>query len=64
MNTAILKKSSWKYDQKPLLEENRVKIANFFGETYFEVEVKCPAPSQWKIAVLSIADLVQLAISK
>ena len=32
--------SSWEYDQKPSLEENRGKIANFFGETLFEVKVK------------------------
>ena len=30
------------------------KIANFFGETRFEVKVKSPNPSQWNIAVLSI----------
>ena len=34
--------SSWKYDQKPSLEESRGKIADFFGETRFEVEVKSP----------------------
>ena len=28
--------SLWKYDRKPLLEENRGKIANFFGKTCFE----------------------------
>ena len=56
--------SSWKYDRKPLLEESRGKIAEFFGETRFEVEVKSPTPSQWIIAVLSIADLVQMAIRK
>ena len=27
--------SSWEYDQKPSLEENRGKIANFFVETRF-----------------------------
>ena len=27
--------SSWEYDWKPSLEENREKIANFFGETRF-----------------------------
>ena len=56
--------SSWEYDRKPSLEENRGKIADFFGETCFEVEVKGPTPSQRNIAVLSIADLVQLAIRK
>ena len=56
--------SSWEYDRKPLLEENGRKIADFFGETYFEVKVKSPNPSQWNIAVLSIANLVQLAIRK
>ena len=39
-------------------------IADFFGKTCFEVEVKSPTTSQWNIAVLSIADLVQLAIWK
>ena len=36
------------------------KIADFFGKTHFEVEVKVksPNPSQWNITVLSIADLV------
>ena len=53
--------SSWEYNRKPSLEENRGKIANFFGETRF-VKVKSPNPSQWNITVLSIADLVQLAI--
>ena len=56
--------SSWEYDQKPSLEENRGKIADFFGETRFEVKIKSPNPSQWNIAVLSIADIVQLAIQK
>ena len=27
--------SSWEYDQKPSLEENRGNIADFFGETRF-----------------------------
>ena len=57
-----LHNTSWEYDQKPSLEENCRKIADFFGETCFEIEVKSPNPSQWNIAVLSIADLVQLAI--
>ena len=56
--------SSWEYDRKPSLEENRGKIADFFGKTCFEVKVKSPNRSQWNIAVLSIADLVQLAIRK
>ena len=47
--------SSRKYDRKP-------NIADFFGETCFEVEVKSPNLSQWNITVSSIADLVQLAI--
>ena len=55
MNTAILYNSSRKYDQKPSLEENGGKIANFFGKTRFEVEVKSLIPSQWNITVLSIA---------
>ena len=46
-------------DIQPSLEENSGKIANFFGETRFSQD---PNPSQWNIAVLSIADLVQLAI--
>ena len=54
--------SSWKYDRKPSLAENCGKIAYFFGKTRFEVEVKSLTPSQWNIAVLTIADLVQLAI--
>ena len=61
MNTAILN-SSWKYDWKPSLEENCGKIADFFGDTRFEIEVKSLTPSQWNIVVLSIADRVQLAI--
>ena len=59
-----LHNSSWKYDWKPSLEENSGKIANLFGETRFEVEVKSPNPSQWSITVLSMASLVQLAIQK
>ena len=37
-------------------------MADFLGKTRFEVKVKSPNPSRWNIAVLSIADLVQLAI--
>ena len=33
-----LHNSSWKYDRKPSLEGNRGKIANFYGETRFEVQ--------------------------
>ena len=55
--------SSWEYDWKPSLEENRGKIVNFFGDL-LRVEVKCLNPSQWNISVLSIADLVKLAIRK
>ena len=41
------------------------KIAALFGETRFEVVVKSPTPSQQNVNVmLSIAILVQLAISK
>ena len=47
--------SSWEYDRKPSLEENRGKIADFFG---------APNLSQWNIEVLSIADLMPLAIRK
>ena len=56
--------SSWEYDRKPSLEENCGKIADFFGETSFEIKIKNSNPSQWNIAVLSIADLIQLAIRK
>ena len=38
MNTVILGlscNSSWEYERKPSLEENRRKIADFFGETRF-----------------------------
>ena len=59
-----LRNSSWEYDRKPSLEENSGKIADFFGKTCFEIEVKSPSPSQWNIAVLSVADLMQLAIRK
>ena len=41
--------SSWEYDWKPLLKENRGKIADFFGETHI-VKVKSPNLSQWNIA--------------
>ena len=50
-----LRNSSWEYDWKPSLEENRGKIADFFGETRFG---QGPNPSQWNIIVLSIADLM------
>ena len=50
--------SSWEYDQNASLEENRGKIADFFGEIRIKVKVKSPNPSQWNITVLSIADLV------
>ena len=53
---------SWEYHWNPSLEENYGKIADFFGETRFEIKVKSPNPSQWNITVLSIADLMQLAI--
>ena len=58
--------SSQEYDRKPSLEEKRGKIADFFGETHFghSVKVKSPNLSQRNIAVLTIADLVQLAIQK
>ena len=59
-----LRNSSWKYDWKPSLEENRGKITDFFGETRFEVKVKSPNPSQWSITMLSLASFVQLAIRK
>ena len=42
--------SSWEYDRKPSLEENRRKISNFFGETRLKVKVKSPNPSQWNVA--------------
>ena len=34
-----LSNSSWEYDRKPLLEENRAKIADFFG-TRFSQELE------------------------
>ena len=37
------------------------KIADLFGETHLEVKIRSPNLSQWNIAVLSIADLVQLS---
>ena len=52
--------SSWVYDRKPSLEENCGKIADFLALA----SVKSPNPSQWNIEVLSIADLMQLAIRK
>ena len=61
MNAAIPNKlwnSSWEYDRKSSVEENRGKIADFFSKTHFEVKVKSSNPSQWNIAVLSIADLL------
>ena len=65
MNTGKkLYNSSWKYDRKPLLEENCGKIADFSDETCFKIEVKSPTPSQWNITVSSITNLVQLAIRK
>ena len=70
MNTTILGISSVivhkEYDQKPSPEENwkNTGVADFFGETRFDVKVKSPNPSQWNITVLSIADLMQLAIRK
>ena len=54
--------SSWEYDWKPSLEKNCGRNADFFGKTRFKVKVKSPNPSQWNIAVLSIANLMQLAI--
>ena len=68
MNTAILGlklcNSSWEYDRKPSLEENGGKIADFFGETHFGRGQESKPASQWNIAVLSIPDLVQLAVRK
>ena len=55
--------SSWEYNRKPLLEENRGNIADFLGRLA-SVKVKSPKLSQWNFAVLSIADLVPLAIQK
>ena len=36
--------NSWEYDRKPSLEENCGKIADFFGETRFEVKIKSREP--------------------
>ena len=60
----VLCNSSWEYDWKLSPEENCGKIADFFGETHFEVKAKSPNLSQWNIAVLSIANFVQLTIQK
>ena len=40
------------------------KIAILFGETRFEIVVKSLTPSQQNVTILSIATLMQLAISK
>ena len=53
--------SSWEYDRKPSLEENRGKIADFFGARFGQDRDQEP---EWNIEVLSIADLMQLAIRK
>ena len=42
MNTAFLGNSSWENDREPSLEENRGKIADFFGETRFKVNSGSP----------------------
>ena len=51
--------SSWEYDQKPSLEENGGKIADFFGETRAE-----PVSVEHRSVEYIIVDLVQLAIRK
>jgi hypothetical protein len=40
------------------------KKTDFFCQISFEVEVKSTNPSQWNTTVLSIVNLVQLAIRK
>ena len=55
--------SSWEYDRKPSLQENRGKIADSLARLA-SVEVKSPNQSQWNITVLSVTDLVQLVIRK
>ena len=55
--------SSWEYDRKPSLEENREKIANFFGETLFGQRQVSELISVEHCSIEpSIANLVQLAI--
>ena len=52
--------SSWEYDRKVSLEE---KIADFFGKTSFGQGQESEPISVYKsMVVLSIADLVQLAM--
>ena len=42
----------------------RKKKATFLARLALKIDVKSPTPSQWIITVLSIADLVQMAIRK
>ena len=56
--------SSWEYDRKPSLEENRGKIANFFGETRFGQGQESEPVSVEHSRVEYIVDLVQLATRK
>ena len=55
--------SSWEYDRKPSLEENRGKIANFFGETRFGRGQESEPVSVEHRSVEYIVDLVQLALA-
>ena len=54
--------SSMEYDRNHRWKKTVEKLPISSGETRFKSKVKSPNPSQWNIAVLSIADLVQLAI--
>ena len=53
--------SSWLYDRKPLLEENHGKNSRILRRDSLQSQGQ---ESEWNITVLSIADLVQLAIRK
>ena len=53
--------SSWEYDRKPSLEENRGKILDIFGARFGQ---ESEPVSVENIEVLNIADLIQLAIRK
>ena len=44
--------------------EAKKTVADFFGGTHFEIKVTSLKLSQWSIIVLSIANLMQLAIRK
>ena len=64
MNTAILGISSVIVHGSTIGSHHLKEKEPDFSETLFEVKVRSLNLSQWNIAVLSIADLVQLAIRK